>query len=63
MEFGILLGIIGIPAGILATWFWAWYYYRRYPGRITFVKESCIGLFESIVRNLPIWKSHTKTNL
>jgi len=26
---------------------------QRYPGRILFVKEDCIGLFDSIVRNLP----------
>ncbi len=26
---------------------------RHYPGRITFVKEGCIGLFDSIVRNFP----------
>ena len=27
MEFGILLSIVGIPAGITGTWFFAWYYY------------------------------------
>lgn len=26
---------------------------RRYPGEITYVKESYIGLFDSIVKNLP----------
>lgn len=26
---------------------------RRYPGQITYLEESCIGLFDSIVRNLP----------
>jgi hypothetical protein len=26
---------------------------QRYPGRLSFVKESCLGLFDSIVKNLP----------
>lgn len=26
---------------------------RRYPGRISFIQEGCIGLFDSIVRNFP----------
>ena len=45
--------------GLLATIsFGAWSLFyaivgRRYPGRISFVQEDCIGLFDSIVRNFP----------
>jgi hypothetical protein len=45
--------------GVLATILfggWSLYYAivgRRYPGRISFIQEDCIGLFDSIVRNFP----------
>jgi hypothetical protein len=51
--------IIWTVFGVLATFvFGAWSLYyaivgRRYPGRITFIREDCIGLFDSIIRNFP----------
>src|SRR5579871_4349759 len=47
--------VLGVIATII---FGAWSLYyaivgRRYPGRITFIQEACIGLFDSIVRNFP----------
>src|SRR6266571_1518977 len=45
-------------AGILATivfgvWGLVIVLRRRYPGQLTYVKEPYIGLFDSIVKNLP----------
>ena len=49
-----ILAIIGTLATIVLG---GWGIYlavkRRYPGRITFIIEDSIGLFDSIVRNLP----------
>jgi len=49
-----LLAIIGVGLtlilGILTIWLGI---RRKYPAKITFFKEGCIGLFDSIVRNLP----------
>jgi hypothetical protein len=54
MEQGLVWGIVGTVATLV---FGAWGIYlairQRYPGRLLFVKEDCIGLFDSIVRNLP----------
>jgi hypothetical protein len=33
---------------------------RKYPGEITFVQESCLGLFDSIVKNMPELAVHYK---
>jgi len=47
--------VLGIAATIIFG-VWTLYYSvvsRRYPGRITFVREACIGLFDAIVRNFP----------
>ena len=50
-----LLAIIGISATVVLGVYGIYLGFRtqRYPGRITFVKETCIGLFDSLVRNLP----------
>jgi|RhiMetdeSRZDD1v2_1073273.scaffolds.fasta_scaffold1550400_2 hypothetical protein len=41
----IIFGLFGVYGVYLV-------FKSRNPGRITFIKESCIGLFESITRNL-----------
>ena len=54
MGIGTLLGIIGITISAL---FGLWGIYvaarHRYPGRIDFVKEQTIALFDAIVKDLP----------
>lgn len=54
METSLLLGIIGILAttvfGVLSLYVIK---FRKKPGQITFLIEEVIGLFDSIVRNLP----------
>jgi hypothetical protein len=51
---GTALTVLGI---IISTAFGAWGIYltikHRYPGRITFVKQESIALFDAIVENLP----------
>ena len=46
----IILTIVGIALAIIGIWVTI---RRKYPGKITFFKEECIGLFDSIVRNFP----------
>lgn len=50
---GVLLAVIGVGAtvtvGVAATYLTLRF---RYPGRVTFIGESYIGLFDSIVQNL-----------
>jgi hypothetical protein len=49
-----ILTIIGIAATIIfGIWGIIIVVRRRYPGEITYVKEAYIGLFDSIVKNLP----------
>lgn len=54
MELGLLLGILGI---VVSIGFGVWGVYitvkHRYPGKVIFVKEHSIGLFDAIVKNLP----------
>jgi hypothetical protein len=54
MDKSTILAVIGT---IATVGFGGWGIYlalkRRYPGRITFLKENSIGLFDTIVRNLP----------
>ncbi|HEY3302688.1 MAG TPA: hypothetical protein VGL70_04025 [Candidatus Binatia bacterium] len=54
MDSSTLLGIVGVAATIILG---GWTLYlalaRRYFGRISFVKEECIGLFDEIAKNLP----------
>lgn len=54
MTTSTFLTILGIVVTvILGAWGVHLAIAQRYPGRITFVKEACIGIFDSIVRNLP----------
>lgn len=54
MTTSTLLTILGIVVTVaLGAWGLYLTVAQRYPGRITFVKEGCIGIFDSIVRNLP----------
>src|SRR5205085_6381415 len=54
MDKSTILAIAGTVATIvLGTWSIYLALKRRYPGRITLLKETSIGLFDSIVRNLP----------
>src|SRR5437773_5069061 len=54
METGNVLGVLGILATVLfGIWAVVLAIKHRYPGRITLVRESCIGLFDAIVKNLP----------
>jgi len=55
MSSPTILAIIGIVATIAigAYGIFVAIKSQKYPGRITFVRESCIGLFDSLVRNLP----------
>lgn len=54
MTFSDILAIIGI---IITIFFSVWGILiairKRYPGRITFVEENAIGLFNSIIKNFP----------
>jgi hypothetical protein len=54
MTITILLAALGIVATvILGVWALIIALRHRYPGRITFVKEQTIALFDEIARNLP----------
>lgn len=49
-----ILAIISITATVvLGVWGIYIMVKRKYPGQITFVRESCLGLFDSIVKNMP----------
>ncbi len=54
MSISTLIGVLGVGISLL---FGAWGVYlalvRRYQGRVTFVSEQTIGLFDAIVKNLP----------
>ena len=54
MDVGLTATIIGALATIVFG-IWAIYLAVRYrsQGRLVFIQESCIGLFESIIKNLP----------
>lgn len=54
IELSTLLGFIGILASAIFG-IWGIYYSikQRYPGKITFIKEHSIALFDAIVKNLP----------
>lgn len=45
--FGILVTVLLGSGGIYLI------LKRKYPGQITFFRESCLGLFDSIVKNMP----------
>jgi len=49
-----ILAVISIAATVILG-LWAIYLVlkRKYPGEISFVQESCLGLFDSIVKNMP----------
>ena len=51
---GSVLAIISITITIILG-LWSIYLMvkRKYPGEITFVRESCLGFFDSIVKNMP----------
>ena len=54
MQLTHILGALGVTVSLVfGTWGVVLMLRRRYPGEITIVLESCIGLFEDIVRNLP----------
>lgn len=54
METSTVLTIIGIIASVIFGGTGIYIVFkRRYSGEITFVKEDLIGLFDSIIRNLP----------
>jgi hypothetical protein len=54
MDRATILTIVGLIATVALGSFSIYLVLRRrYPGRITFIKESSIGLFDSIVKNLP----------
>jgi hypothetical protein len=46
----LAITIIGTLAGLLGLYL---FLKRGYQGRLTYVEGSCIGLFDSIIRNLP----------
>jgi len=54
MDIGTILGATGI---VVSAGFGIWGIFlaikHRYPGKITFVKEQSIGLFDAIAKNLP----------
>jgi hypothetical protein len=54
MNSSLILTILGLAAtlifGLISIYL---IIQRRYPGRITFIREASIGLFDSIVRNVP----------
>ena len=54
MTISDTLGVLGIVATII---FGVWGIFivirRSYPGQLTYIKESYIGLFDSIVKNVP----------
>ena len=54
MNTSNILGLAGILATVVfGIWGIVIVIHRRYPGQLTYIKESSIGLFDSIVRNLP----------
>ena len=55
MDTTSVLTIAGITATVILGSYSIYLVFRtqRYPGRIAFVKETCIGLFDVLVRNLP----------
>ncbi len=54
MNTSNILGILGIVATIVfGVWGIIIVVRRKYPGQLTYIKESNIGLFDSIVKNLP----------
>src|SRR5260370_36557833 len=54
MSISSILGVLGVGIYLI---FGAWGVYlslvRRYQGKVTFVSEQTIGLFDAIVKNLP----------
>jgi hypothetical protein len=54
LNFPNLLALTGVVAtlvfGVLSIYLFA---RRRYPGRLVFMEEQCISLFEDLVKNLP----------
>jgi predicted nucleic acid-binding Zn ribbon protein len=54
MDWITILTVAGVVCTVGFGLAGIYYFYRarRYPGEITFIKESCIGLFDTIVRNL-----------
>ncbi|TSA47523.1 MAG: hypothetical protein D4R56_02065 [Deltaproteobacteria bacterium] len=49
-----ILAVVSIAATVvLGVWGIYLMIKRKYPGQITFVQESCLGLFDSIVKNMP----------
>ena len=53
MGLTTLLAILGIlVSATFGIWGVAYMIKSRYPGRITFVREQIIALFDSIVKNL-----------
>jgi hypothetical protein len=54
MNTSDILGVLGIVATIIfGVWGLIIVIRRRYPGQLTYVKESYIGLFDSIVKYVP----------
>lgn len=54
MNASNILAVVGILATVVfGIWGVVIVIQRRYPGQLTYVKESYIGLFDSIVKNLP----------
>ena len=54
MQWMTLLGILGLVATVVLGVPSVVYYFRsrRYPGQVTLVEELCLGLFDTIVKNL-----------
>ena len=54
MTISTILAVVGV---IVTVFFGGWGVYvvikRRYPGRIVLIKEASLGLFDSVVKNLP----------
>jgi len=49
-----ILAVFGILATIvLGVWSICIMAKRKYQGQVTFIRESCLGLFDSIVKNMP----------
>lgn len=54
MSYSTILSILGVSVSVLfGTWGIILAIRNRYPGRITYVKEQTIELFDSIGKNLP----------
>jgi hypothetical protein len=54
MDYNFILAVLGLLC-TLALGAWSIYLAmrHRYPGQISFVMQGCLGLFDSIVKNLP----------